>query len=82
VCCVAPPSAAPCHPPPCQAVFVWKVENFTAFKEIMETRKIFSRYFAAGGYALAARACVCVCVCVCVLRERELSFGGNINASA
>lgn len=33
-------------------MFVWKVENFTAFKEIMETRKIFSRYFSVGGCEL------------------------------
>jgi hypothetical protein len=31
---------------------MWKVENFTAFKEIMETRKIFSRYFSVGGCEL------------------------------
>ncbi|XP_019082713.1 PREDICTED: uncharacterized protein LOC104705038, partial [Camelina sativa] len=29
--------------------FTWKVENFLAFKEIMETRKIFSKFFKAGG---------------------------------
>ena len=28
--------------------FTWRVENFTAFKEILETRKIFSRFFTAG----------------------------------
>eukprot|EP00899_Mesostigma_viride_P015066 jgi/Mesvir1/23560/Mv18256-RA.2 len=28
--------------------FTWKVENFLVFKEIMETRKIFSKYFQAG----------------------------------
>lgn len=30
------------------AYLTWKVENFPSFKEIMETRKIFSRYFNAG----------------------------------
>lgn len=29
--------------------FTWRVENFLSFKEIMETRKIFSRFFQAGG---------------------------------
>lgn len=32
--------------------FTWKVENFLAFKEIMETRKIFSKFFQAGGCEL------------------------------
>jgi hypothetical protein len=32
--------------------FTWKVENFLSFKEIMETRKIFSKYFKAGGCEL------------------------------
>ena len=35
-----------------QGTFVWKVENFLAFKEIMETRKIFSKFFQAGGCEL------------------------------
>lgn len=29
--------------------FTWRIENFTTFKEIMETRKIFSKYFPAPG---------------------------------
>ncbi|CAM8949502.1 unnamed protein product [Rhodiola kirilowii] len=32
--------------------FSWKVENFLSFKEIMETRKIFSKFFEAGGCEL------------------------------
>lgn len=32
--------------------FTWKVENFLSFKEIMETRKIFSKFFQAGGCEL------------------------------
>ncbi|KAK3259951.1 hypothetical protein CYMTET_31074 [Cymbomonas tetramitiformis] len=32
--------------------FVWRVENFIAFKEIMESRKIFSKYFLAGNCEL------------------------------
>lgn len=32
--------------------FTWKVENFMSFKEIMETRKIFSKFFKAGGCEL------------------------------
>lgn len=32
--------------------FTWKVENFLSFKEIMETIKIFSKFFQAGGCEL------------------------------
>ncbi|XP_076917013.1 uncharacterized protein LOC143576923 [Bidens hawaiensis] len=32
--------------------FTWKVENFLSFKDIMETHKIFSRFFQAGGCEL------------------------------
>ncbi|CAL0305721.1 unnamed protein product [Lupinus luteus] len=32
--------------------FTWKVENFLSFKEIMESRKIFSKFFQAGGCEL------------------------------
>jgi hypothetical protein len=28
--------------------FIWRVENFLAFKEVVETRKIFSQFFSAG----------------------------------
>jgi hypothetical protein len=29
--------------------FTWKIDNFLAFKEILETRKIFSKFFTVGG---------------------------------
>ncbi|XP_074592183.1 uncharacterized protein LOC141847974 [Curcuma longa] len=32
--------------------FTWRVENFLSFKEIVETRKIFSKFFQAGGCEL------------------------------
>ncbi|KAI3442168.1 uncharacterized protein J3R85_001486 [Psidium guajava] len=32
--------------------FTWKVENFMYFKDIMESRKIFSKFFQAGGCEL------------------------------
>ncbi|XWS17832.1 hypothetical protein CRYUN_Cryun33cG0102100 [Craigia yunnanensis] len=35
-----------------RSAFTWKVENFLSFKEIMETRKIFSNFFQAGGCEL------------------------------
>ncbi|KAK8602582.1 hypothetical protein V6N13_057786 [Hibiscus sabdariffa] len=35
-----------------RSVFTWKVENFLSFKEIMETRKIFSKFFQTGGCEL------------------------------
>jgi hypothetical protein len=28
---------------------MWKIDNFLAFKEILETRKIFSKFFTVGG---------------------------------
>ena len=37
--------------------FTWRIENFMAFKEIMETRKIFSRWGSHGPIDL--RFCVC-----------------------
>ncbi|KAF7830313.1 ubiquitin carboxyl-terminal hydrolase 7 [Senna tora] len=39
--------------------FTWKVENFLSFKEIMETRKIFSKFFQAGGCELRIGSVVC-----------------------
>lgn len=38
--------------------FTWKVENFLSFKEIMETRKIFSKFFQAGGCELRIGKCI------------------------
>ncbi|KAL5729639.1 hypothetical protein ACHQM5_002563 [Ranunculus cassubicifolius] len=35
-----------------RGIFTWKVENFLSFKDIMETRKIFSKFFKAGGCEL------------------------------
>lgn len=32
--------------------FTWRIENFPSFRDILETRKIFSRYFTAGGVDL------------------------------
>lgn len=37
--------------------FTWKVENFLAFKDIMETRKIFSKFFDVGGCELRIGTC-------------------------
>lgn len=35
-----------------KSLFIWKVENFLFFKEIMEIRKIFSKFFQVGGCEL------------------------------
>lgn len=32
--------------------FTWRIDNFLSFKEILETRKIFSKFFAIGGCEL------------------------------
>jgi hypothetical protein len=44
----APPS--PAAPPgrPERPFFAWRIDNLTAFKEVVETRKVFSRFFSAG----------------------------------
>jgi hypothetical protein len=44
-------SAALCPqiPPGKKLTFTWKIDNFLAFKEILETRKIFSKFFTVGG---------------------------------
>jgi MATH domain len=36
-------------PPGKKLSFYWKIDNFLAFKEILETRKIFSKYITVGG---------------------------------
>lgn len=37
---------------PIKGSFIWKVENFLSFKEIIENRKIFSKFFQTGGCEL------------------------------
>lgn len=55
--------------------FTWKVENFLSFKEIMETRKIFSKFFQAGGCELRIGRCYFLLLMQflhpysCILRE-------------
>ena len=48
---VSADSAALCPqiPPGKKLTFTWKIDNFLAFKEILETRKIFSKFFTVGG---------------------------------
>jgi hypothetical protein len=41
-------AAPPAEAPPAKTAFTWRIENFLAFKEVVETRKIFSRFFPAG----------------------------------
>ena len=41
-----------------RGTFTWKVENFFYFKEIMETRKIFSKFFQARGCELRIGVCL------------------------
>lgn len=38
--------------------FTWKIENLMSFKDIMETRKIFSKFFQAGGCELRIGRCI------------------------
>lgn len=45
-----PATAWPPPPPrPPLASFAWRVENVGSFRDVMDTRKLFSRFFPAGG---------------------------------
>ncbi|GER51702.1 TRAF-like family protein [Striga asiatica] len=56
--------------------FTWKVENFLSFKEIMETRKIFSKFFQAGGCELRIGVYESFDT-ICIYLESEQSVGGD-----
>ncbi|KAL8496954.1 hypothetical protein ACS0TY_020584 [Phlomoides rotata] len=56
--------------------FTWKVENFLSFKEIMETRKIFSKFFQAGGCELRIGVYESFDT-ICIYLESEQSVGSD-----
>ncbi|GAB2215403.1 hypothetical protein Droror1_Dr00019786 [Drosera rotundifolia] len=56
--------------------FTWKVENFLAFKEIMESRKIFSKFFQAGGCELRIGVYESF-ETICIYLESDQSVGSN-----
>nr|XP_016486159.1 PREDICTED: uncharacterized protein LOC107806510 isoform X1 [Nicotiana tabacum] len=56
--------------------FTWKVENFFSFKEIMETRKIFSKYFQAGGCELRIGVYESFDT-ICIYLESDQSIGSD-----
>ncbi|PHT44930.1 hypothetical protein CQW23_14088 [Capsicum baccatum] len=56
--------------------FTWKVENFLSFKEIMETRKIFSKYFQAGGCELRIGVYESFDT-ICIYLESDQSIGSD-----
>ncbi|KAK4718059.1 hypothetical protein R3W88_016397 [Solanum pinnatisectum] len=56
--------------------FTWKVENFLSFKEIMETRKIFSKYFQAGGCELRIGVYESFDT-ICIYLESDQSIGND-----
>ncbi|PON71341.1 Fanconi anaemia protein FANCD [Parasponia andersonii] len=56
--------------------FMWKVENFLAFKEIMETRKIFSKFFQAGGCELRIGVYESFDT-ICIYLESDQSVGSD-----
>lgn len=56
--------------------FTWKVENFLAFKEIMETRKIFSKFFQAGGCELRIGVYESFDT-ICIYLESDQSVGSD-----
>lgn len=56
--------------------FTWKVENFLSFKEIMETRKIFSKFFQAGGCELRIGVYESFDT-ICIYLENDQSVGSD-----
>lgn len=56
--------------------FTWKVENFMSFKEIMETRKIFSKFFQAGGCELRIGVYESF-ETICIYLESDQSVGSD-----
>ncbi|CAN6459650.1 unnamed protein product [Victoria cruziana] len=64
----------------CQAVFTWKVENFLSFKEIMETRKIFSKFFQAGGCELRIGVYESYDT-ICIYLESDQSAGNDFDGN-
>ncbi|CAH2060983.1 unnamed protein product [Thlaspi arvense] len=58
--------------------FTWKVENFLAFKEIMETRKIFSKFFQAGGCELRIGVYESFDT-ICIYLESDQSAGSDMD---
>ncbi|KAM7256152.1 hypothetical protein ACFE04_011893 [Oxalis oulophora] len=59
-----------------QSSFTWKVENFLSFKEIMETRKIFSKFFQAGGCELRIGVYESFDT-ICIYLESDQSVGSD-----
>ncbi|XWS72692.1 hypothetical protein CRYUN_Cryun02cG0062600 [Craigia yunnanensis] len=59
-----------------RSAFTWKVENFLSFKEIMETRKIFSKFFQAGGCELRIGVYESFDT-ICIYLESDQSVGSN-----
>ncbi|KAK9945977.1 hypothetical protein M0R45_011464 [Rubus argutus] len=58
--------------------FTWKVENFLSFKEIMETRKIFSKFFQAGGCELRIGVYESFDT-ICIYLESDQSIGSDLD---
>ncbi|XP_010241582.1 PREDICTED: uncharacterized protein LOC104586136 [Nelumbo nucifera] len=56
--------------------YTWKVENFLSFKEIMETRKIFSKFFQAGGCELRIGVYESFDT-ICIYLESDQSVGSD-----
>ncbi|KAF8393154.1 hypothetical protein HHK36_021395 [Tetracentron sinense] len=56
--------------------FTWRVENFLSFKEIMETRKIFSKFFQAGGCELRIGVYESFDT-ICIYLESDQSVGSD-----
>lgn len=54
--------------------FTWKVENFLSFKEIMQNRKIFSKFFEVGGCELRIGESVFLILFIWLFSASSLSW--------
>ncbi|KAK8482512.1 hypothetical protein V6N13_031240 [Hibiscus sabdariffa] len=61
-----------------RSAFTWKVENFLSFKEIMENRKIFSKFFQAGGCELRIGVYESFDT-ICIYLESDQSVGSDLD---
>ncbi|CAN6449841.1 unnamed protein product [Victoria cruziana] len=61
-----------------KGTFTWKVENFLSFKEIMENRKIFSKFFQAGGCELRIGVYESFDT-ICIYLESDQSGGNDLD---
>lgn len=68
--------ACPRIPPDSKLTFTWRIDNFLAFKDILETRKVFSKFFTVGGCDLRIGVYESFDT-LCIYLESEAPAGGG-----